>query len=241
MKYVSGWELGGANTKRFIQLGSELYSAEIPSTPRWGDTPEQWRAATAHTGTYLPAGPVQLRMWVDIGSANLDWVGLKKSATDTTAPTIAVTGLEDGAVLGNSDELSVQVALSDDLSGIDDSKTAVTLDGNAYVSGTTLPLYTLAPGAHTFKVSASDKAGNTAAVTLTFATYTDEETLKQLVTSFREDGSIDSAGITNSLLKKLQAGQLKSFMNEVEAQRGKHIAEAAAVYLLRDARLIAGQ
>ena len=241
MKYVSGWELtGGANTKRLIQLDSKLYSAEIPSTPRWGDTPEQWRAATAHTGTYLPAGPVQLQMWVDIGAANMDWVGLVKS-TDTAAPDISITGLTEGSELANSGVLSVQVALSDNLSGIDDSKTTVTLDGNAYVPGTSLPLYTLTPGTHTFTVSASDQAGNTAAVTLTFTTYVDGETLKQLVTSFGADGSIDSAGIANSLLKKLESGQLQSFINEVEAQRGKHIDETAAVYLLRDASLLAGQ
>ncbi|WP_158289399.1 DUF4962 domain-containing protein [Paenibacillus flagellatus] len=237
IKYVGGWELTDANVKRLIRLGSEFFTAEAPRTPTWGINPEEWRAVTFRTATYLPAGPVQLKMWNVIGSSNLDWVGLVKSV-DTTAPTIAVTGLTDGSTLGNSEVLSVQVALSDNMSGVDDSKTTVTLDGAAYVPGTPVPLYTLAPGAHTFNVSAADKAGNTAAATWTFTTYADMETLKELVSAFTADGSINNHGISNSLMKKLEHGQIQAFIQQVKAQRGKHISAAAADYLLRDARLV---
>ncbi|WP_336773023.1 hypothetical protein [Paenibacillus sp. MMO-58] len=52
---------------------------------------------------------------------------------------------------------------------------------------------------------------------------------------------LNNLSISNSLLKKLEAGQLVAFMNEVKAQRGKHIAEEAADYLLWDALLITGR
>ncbi|PYI55977.1 hypothetical protein DLM86_08815 [Paenibacillus flagellatus] len=82
MKYVSGWNLNGADTKRLIQIGADVYSAEFPSTPRWGDTQEQWRVVTVHTGAYLPAGSVQLKMWNIAGVSNIDWVGLVQSKVD---------------------------------------------------------------------------------------------------------------------------------------------------------------
>ncbi|MCK9861479.1 Ig-like domain-containing protein [Paenibacillus sp. ATY16] len=160
---------------------------------------------------------------------------------DSAAPTITVIGLTDGSTLGNAGEFSVQVALTDNLSGVDGSKTTVTLDANPYAPGSPVPLYTLAPGSHALAVSSTDLAGNTATVTLTFTIDVDLETLQELVTLFADNGSIDSHGISNSLLKKLEAGQLEAFMNEVKAQRGKHIAEESADYLLRDAHLITGR
>ncbi|MGO4544443.1 DUF4962 domain-containing protein [Paenibacillus sp. 2TAB23] len=111
MKYVSGWELGGADTKRLIQLGSELYSADIPSTLKWGTVPEEWRAVTVHTGTFLPAGPVQLKMWNVTGSSNVDWVGLNKTET-VTEPSIRLTPNEDSVI--PSQEFELQVSLEND-------------------------------------------------------------------------------------------------------------------------------
>ncbi|CAK4834016.1 unnamed protein product [Aphanomyces euteiches] len=79
MKYVGGWDITSGLTTRLIKLGSQFYSAEAPTTTDWGTQPEYWRALTIHSGTNLPAGPVELKMWDVIGSMNLDWVGLVKS------------------------------------------------------------------------------------------------------------------------------------------------------------------
>lgn len=181
---------------------------------------------------------------VRVTATAIDGSGVSGSSVvmiDSAAPTITVIGLTDGSTLGNAGEFSVQVALTDNLSGVDGSKTTVTLDTNPYVPGSPVPLYTLAPGSHALAVTSTDLVGNTATVTLTFTIDVDQETLKELVKVFADNGSIDSHGISNSLLKKLEAGQLGAFMNEVKAQRGKHIAEEAADYLLRDAILIAGR
>lgn len=110
MKYVGGWELSGAPMKRLIQLGPDLFSAEIPSTPSWGTTPEEWRAATIHAGTYLPAGPVTLKMWNVVGASNLDWIGLKK--TDAAAEP-ALKASASASSLAPGQPLDVQLALDE--------------------------------------------------------------------------------------------------------------------------------
>lgn len=76
--------------------------------------------------------------------------------------------------------------------------------------------------------------------------------LKQDITLSRKIGWIDNDGIMNSLLKKVEAieasiakgnktsakNQLNAFINEVNAQKGKHISDKAIKILLEDAQCI---
>ncbi|MBI5598119.1 MAG: hypothetical protein HY890_00095 [Deltaproteobacteria bacterium] len=76
------------------------------------------------------------------------------------------------------------------------------------------------------------------------------QSLRQDITLSRKVGWIDNDGIMKSLLKKAEAAEesvnkgntmaaeneLKALVNEVEAQRGKHITEDAAKILIEDAR-----
>ncbi len=76
--------------------------------------------------------------------------------------------------------------------------------------------------------------------------------LKQDIALSRKIGWIDNDGIMNSLLKKAKAieasiskgnktsakNQLNAFINEVNAQKGKHISDKAAKILLEDAQYI---
>lgn len=157
---------------------------------------------------------------------------------DATAPTITVSGLVYGTY---SDSMNITpiLAISDNLSGSDSSKTTVTL--NTYgvqqtiSQGATIPLYTLPLGSHVLIVTASDLAGNTSSQTVQFQTTTSIQSLQVLITQFTNDGWIDNAGIANSLQSKLSANNLEAFVNEVQAQSGKHIIAQYANYLLRDA------
>src|SRR5262249_32469837 len=101
--------------------------------------------------------------------------------------------------------------------------------------GATIPLYTLPLGSHVLIVTASDLAGNTSSQTVQFQTTTSIQSLQVLITQFTNDGWIDNAGIANSLQSKLSANNLEAFVNEVQAQSGKHIIAQYANYLLRDA------
>ncbi|KRE98869.1 hypothetical protein ASG89_28295 [Paenibacillus sp. Soil766] len=153
---------------------------------------------------------------------------------DATAPTITVTGLVYGSY-SNAVDLAPALVLGDNLSGVDNSKTTVTLDTYGMQPGTTVPLYTLPLGSHTLIVTANDLAGNTSSKTVTFESKASIESMKDLVARFKNAGWIDNAGIANSLQSKLAANSLAAFVNEVQAQSGKHIYTQASQYLLRDA------
>ena len=47
-------------------------------------------------------------------------------------------------------------------------------------------------------------------------------------------GWIDNKGIANSLQKKLDNGQLRSVVNQLNAQSGKHVTEEAATILIKN-------
>jgi DNA polymerase III delta subunit len=93
-------------------------------------------------------------------------------------------------------------------------------------------------GAHSFTVNSSDTAGNPATKTVHFVTVCSIDSLKALVARFAGNKGINNAGIANSLQAKLDHRDLKAFVKEVAAQRGKHITEEAATYLLRDAQYL---
>lgn len=153
---------------------------------------------------------------------------------DKTAPEITVNGIENSDI---SDALSIvpDVSIDDKLSGIDNSKTQVLLDGKTYQIGEKIDLYLLQLGTHTLTVNGSDLAGNSTSKIITFKTYASIDGLKQLIKSFSGKNYIDNPGISNSLEQKLNNNDLKSFIKEVQAQNGKHINSTAQKYLLRDA------
>ncbi|MGO4375499.1 hypothetical protein AB4Z21_33050, partial [Paenibacillus sp. MCAF20] len=156
---------------------------------------------------------------------------------DASAPELTVSGPEERAYAG-TETMTLSWDAVDALSGVDSGSAAALLDGQPVVYGAVIPLYTLALGSHNFTVSVSDEAGNTGERTVIFSTYTDVNTLKALVGQFREMSWIDNHGIANSLIQKLDQGQLETFIHHVEAQSGKHIEAEAAAYLLRDANYI---
>jgi hypothetical protein len=160
---------------------------------------------------------------------------------DATAPTTTVSGLVYGTY-SDSVDITPVLAVGDNLSGVDGSKTTVTIstygEQQTVQQGATVPLYQLPLGSHTFIVTASDVAGNTSSQTVVFQTMTSIQSLQDLVTRFTTAGWINNAGVANSLQSKLGANALADFVSEVNAQNGKHISAQAAVYLLRDAQYL---
>ena len=151
---------------------------------------------------------------------------------DAAAPVITIAAPVDGTYT-SADKLTLQFAVSDALSGVDASKTVAMMDGKAVQAGSVVDLYHLEPGAHEFTVTAADLSGNTASSVVRFQVAASLDSLKALVQKFYTDGRIDHKGIANSLQSKLEQGNAKSFINQVEAQAGKHIASEAATILLR--------
>ncbi|MFE5320855.1 LamG-like jellyroll fold domain-containing protein [Paenibacillus sp. NPDC056579] len=156
---------------------------------------------------------------------------------DAASPEVTLTGIADGSY-SDAGVITPVVTVKDNLSGVDISKTQVTLDGVPYQSGESITLYTLPLGTHKLVVNGSDLAGNTTSKTVTFQTFASIEGLMQLVKRFADNDWIDNKGIANSLQKKLERDSVQSFYNEVSAQSGKHIDSKAASYLLRDAKAL---
>ncbi|MFE5430697.1 hypothetical protein [Peribacillus simplex] len=140
-----------------------------------------------------------------------------------------MTVLGDNSIYKDSVDLTSKFALTDNLSGVDYSKTTMTLDSHSYQIGTTILLYTLPLGQHTLVVSSSDLAGNQVSKTVHFQTVASIDSLKALVTR-----------IVDSLQDKLTNNELKGFVNEVKAQSGKHISGEASKYSLTQLRFAQG-
>jgi hypothetical protein len=81
---------------------------------------------------------------------------------DTAAPTISVDGVQDGALVTNS--VAPTIAIADALSGVDTTRTVITLDGQPFTSGTAVTTI----GSHTLEVHAADLAGNEVTQTVQF-------------------------------------------------------------------------
>jgi hypothetical protein len=127
-----------------------------------------------------------------------------------------------------------------------------TLDSTQVTNGQVIDLYTLALGTHTLTVTAADYYGNSSSESVTFNVIKSIQSLIAGVNRFYQEGKIDNKGIKNSLLAKLMNAQaqmdkgqvkaalniLKAFINEVEAQSGKHIQMEAANMLIADAKAI---
>ncbi|MFP3126568.1 discoidin domain-containing protein [Ectobacillus funiculus] len=192
---------------------------------------------TGNKVTLATEGTHKLVYWSVDYAGNVEQSHTITVKIDKTAPEVTVTGFENGSLSDAMDVVPV-VTIKDSISGVDDSKTQATLDGKAYQLGETIKLYMLPLGKHTFIVNGSDLAGNPTSHTVTFNTAASIEGLKQLVTRFVENKWIDNAGITNSLQKKLEANNLQSFIQEVQAQSGKYVSTEAATYLLRDAHAL---
>ncbi|MBW5448550.1 cellulase family glycosylhydrolase [Cohnella sp. CFH 77786] len=93
------------------------------------------------------------------------------------------------------------------------------------------------PGSHVIAFRSTDSAGiveRARAIEWTRETPS-AALLLQWVDRYEEWGWIEGEGIASSLRAKLEQGNLRPFVNEVEAQRGKSIREEAAAYFLREA------
>jgi 2',3'-cyclic-nucleotide 2'-phosphodiesterase (5'-nucleotidase family) len=126
------------------------------------------------------------------------------------------------------------------------------LDGMPVTNGQVINLYALALGNHTLTVTAADFYGNNNTKSVTFSVAATIQSLKSSVNLFYQEGKIDSAGIRNSLLDKLNIAEaylnqgnikaaknaLAAFIKAVKAQKGIHITSDAASLLIADAQWV---
>lgn len=167
---------------------------------------------------------------------------------DSVGPVITITAPEAKAYT-HPEKLTLNFSAVDEGSGV--ASLVAKLDGTDVTNGQVIDLLTLALGDHTFDVKAVDNSGFESTSTVTFSVTATKTSLVDSLNRFFTEGKIDNQGILNSLLAKLQqkptdkkggtnplANQLRAFINEVQAQRGKHVTIEAADLLLADAHWV---
>ncbi len=176
---------------------------------------------------------------------------------DTTPPTITINSPTEMDYL-HSDTLTLDFSAVDLESGI--ASVTATLDGVPYENGESIELYTLSLGQHTFMVTATDNADNTATETVVFNVIATVDSLIDLVEKFYDLGWINDADFKDGLLAKLYAANAKiemaqireakkdlkaaknilnAFMNQVEADA--HVTAEAISILSEDVQYVQAQ
>ncbi|WP_392543369.1 PQQ-dependent sugar dehydrogenase [Oryzobacter telluris] len=168
---------------------------------------------------------------------------------DKSAPTLAVTGVTDGASVGNSGDVTWTAA--DVVSGV--QSVTATVDGQAVAADKPLALWRLSLGQHVLVVTVKDNAGRTASQTVTFTTTTSLAELTTLTTRLGGSGEVTKAGASafgkrlDQAKKHADAGRTQAAISQLESYLGalsdrtlvKDAAAAAA--LERDVREVIRQ
>ncbi|MBF9133228.1 ThuA domain-containing protein [Plantactinospora sp. S1510] len=125
---------------------------------------------------------------------------------DGVKPTVLVSGLADGQLYGDSQDVRVNWSAVDPISGI--KATVGTLDGRPYQPNTLQAMYELSLGLHELTVTATDKAGNSTTSAVRFFVSTSFRDMQQLLDRFKATGRLSAKGhkqLSNKLATIRQA------------------------------------
>ncbi|GLW07139.1 hypothetical protein Misp01_22690 [Microtetraspora sp. NBRC 13810] len=151
---------------------------------------------------------------------------------DGTRPTLMVSGVSDGEVYGDSQDLRITWQAVDATSGV--RTTAGTLDGSALAAGSVLPLFTQSLTPHAVAVTADDRAGNTVTADVRFTVTTSLRDMQNLLDRFRATGWLSLPGHT-TLTKELTRAR-KAEAQGKDAKALRHLAGFRT--LVADQRLV---
>nr|MDT0657493.1 ThuA domain-containing protein [Micromonospora sp. DSM 115978] len=121
---------------------------------------------------------------------------------DGSNPTLLVSGLADGQLYGDSQDVRISWQAVDPTSGIE--STVGTLNGRTYASGTLVALYELPLGLHELTVTATDRAGNSTTSTVRFFVTTSFRDMQNLLDRFKATGRLSTVA-HRKLSNKLDA------------------------------------
>jgi hypothetical protein len=154
---------------------------------------------------------------------------------DTHAPVVTVTA--DQATYTRLQPFVVHFSASDAVPGSGVSSVTGLLDGTSVSNAESVDLLWYALGTHTLSVTAEDVAGWTTSGSASFQIIATRASLGDLIRKLRDLGEIDSDGITNSLLTKVEHN-LGALLHELDAQSGKHVTTRAAALIKGDAEYV---
>ncbi|MFC0111470.1 ThuA domain-containing protein [Kibdelosporangium aridum] len=141
----------------------------------------------------------------------------QKAATvkiDGTKPTVLVSGVADGQIYGDSQDLRISWQAVDPTSGIKSVSGA--LDGKPFTSGSLQALYELGLNIHTLSVTAVDKAGNQTVQTVSFGVTTSTRDVGNLVDRFRAVGWLSQASANKLQTQLTKVRKAEAAGNDVK-------------------------
>ncbi|MFI7436445.1 ThuA domain-containing protein [Micromonospora haikouensis] len=109
---------------------------------------------------------------------------------DGDKPTLLVSGIADGQLYGDSQDVRISWQSVDPTSGI--KTMSGKLDGKTYASGTLQAMYELPLGLHELVVTATDKAGNSTSSTVRFFVTTSFRDMQNLLDRFKATGRLST-------------------------------------------------
>jgi hypothetical protein len=126
---------------------------------------------------------------------------------DTTGPGIssAISAPGNGAAYDISQKITLTYGATDPASGL--ASVSATIDGKAWASGTALAAFSLAAGAHTVVITATDAVGNVSTSTFTIIVHATVAGLQAAVTAGVSSGAITASSVASSLQADLTAAQ----------------------------------
>lgn len=231
------------NTTQAHVTGSSPYNLFSLQQPKGGNYWSTWTSPDDDGD-----GFVDQPYSFDGGQDYLPWAN-EDGWSDTSPPEINIVSPQARYYL-HSDRLLIMFLVSDP-SGLDTLPTA-TVDGRMVSNEESINLLSLPLGTHEFSVIACDKVGNCGRQSLTFNIIATIESLIESVHYLAQNGAIDADNILKSLLRKLNEAKdgmlrdnsivainkLNDFIDQVNAQVGKHITAEAGALFIKDAEYV---
>ncbi|MEV4541816.1 ThuA domain-containing protein [Micromonospora echinaurantiaca] len=134
---------------------------------------------------------------------------------DGTKPTLLVSGIADGQLYGDSQDVRVSWQAVDPTSGI--ASVVGDLDGRPYASGTLQAMYELPLGLHELTVTATDKAGNVTTSEVRFFVTTSFRDMQNLLDRFKATSRLSAKAHKQLSAKLSDARQAEAAGNDQKA------------------------
>ncbi|TDC56533.1 DUF1349 domain-containing protein [Micromonospora sp. KC207] len=134
---------------------------------------------------------------------------------DGEKPTLLVSGVADGQLYGDSQDVRISWEAVDPTSGV--KTTTGKLDGKSYANQTLQAMYELPLGMHELTVTATDKAGNSTTSTVRFFVTTSFRDMQNLLDRFKATGRLSTKAHKDLSSKLSAARQAEAAGNDAKA------------------------
>ncbi|WP_433529929.1 ThuA domain-containing protein [Micromonospora sp. CA-263727] len=134
---------------------------------------------------------------------------------DGTKPTLLVSGLADGQLYGDSQDVRVSWQAVDPTSGI--AGVVGQLNGRPYANGTLQAMYELPLGLHELTVTATDKAGNATTTNVRFFVTTSFRDMQNLLDRFKATGRLSNGAYDRMSTRLSNARTAEAAGNDTRA------------------------